>query len=313
MDGCRDILEKVALNPNLGYGFVVDLKNDLIYLYSHDDFERTAVLDLKEELAKGIHSYAIETLVTQQTNIIKPYIRNSLILSLIIIIIVLGMAGGIYFFNISPVFNSVPTKEGKNEDKPTIVSKLSMVQPKYRFLIAIVLCATSFVIFKSFIKIGPIYITFDWTSLFTLYLTIFLILLIGTNFRPAIAFILSSLGIIVDELFFCLVHGYGGELWIQLIISTISFVGTAVIISKVRQKNTAIAFFMGGLWYLIGFFIPAYFYFCVMFYWYPVSLLLYQVIHLLIYIALIPVVLLFNKAFRELSHKQNLEGFVVID
>jgi hypothetical protein len=62
VDGCRDILEEIALNPGLGYGYVVDLNQRRIYIYSHDDFERTAVLDINDELTKGSHSYALETL-----------------------------------------------------------------------------------------------------------------------------------------------------------------------------------------------------------------------------------------------------------
>ncbi|MFX0212262.1 MAG: hypothetical protein ACFFDT_40185, partial [Candidatus Hodarchaeota archaeon] len=115
-------------------------KNGLIYLYSHDDFERTAVLDIHEELAKGAHSYAIETLVTQQTGIIKPYIRNSILLSLLIIFAVIGLAGGIYFVNVRPILHSVPVKEEKSVNlKSFVVTKMRTLQPKVRLLIACIL------------------------------------------------------------------------------------------------------------------------------------------------------------------------------
>lgn len=315
VEGCRDILEETALNPNLGYGYVTDLKKGLIYLYSHDDFERTAVLDIYEELAKGTHSYAIETLVTQQTGVIKPYIRNSILFSFLIIITVIGLSCGLYFFNLKSLFHSaaVPIKEDNYTGlKPFIATKLRTMEPKSRFLVTCILSAITFLVLKTFIKIGPIYVNIDWTSMLYIYFTIFPVLVIGTNFRPSIAFILSSLGIIIDELTFCFLHGYGGELWIQLILSLSSLAGTAVLISLLREKNVLLALFSGAFWYVIGFYIPAFFYYCVMFYYDSMGLLLYIIAHALIYFAFIPVVLLFNKVLQSLLQKQDLEAVLFL-
>ncbi len=314
VDGCRDILEKTALNPNLGYGFVADQENGLIFLYSHDDFERTAVLDIHEELAKGAHSYAIETLVTQQTGVIKHYICNSIILSILIIFTVIGLSCGICFFKVRPLLHSVPVKEETHTDlKSFITTRLKTLQPKARFLIACILSVVSFLFLKTFIRIGPIYVTFDWTNIAFFYFTILPVIVIGANFRPSVAFILTSSGIIIDELAFCFLHGYGGELWIQLIISLSSLVGTAVIISLIREKNTFLAFFSGFLWYIIGFYIPAYFYYCELFCYGAFGLFFYIIAHALVYIVFIPAVLLFNKAFQHLSHKQDLESVLFLD
>ncbi|MFX0183199.1 MAG: hypothetical protein ACFE95_08995 [Candidatus Hodarchaeota archaeon] len=314
VEGCRDILEETALNPNLGYGFVADLKNGLIYLYSHDDFERTAILNIHEELAKGAHSYAIETLVTQQTGVIKPYIRNSILLSLLIIISVIGLSCGIFFFSVRPLFHSVPIKEEKQAGlKSLIITSIKTLQPKTRLLIACILSVASFLFLKTFIKIGPIYVTFDWTTTLFFYFTILPVIVIGTNFRPSIAFILSSLGIIIDELTFCFLHGYGGELWIQLILSLSSLVGTTLVISLIREKNMFLAFFLGFLWYILGFYIPAYFYYCELFYFDAFSLFLYIIIHALISILFIPIVLLFNKSFQHFTQKQDLEALLFHD
>ncbi len=314
VEGCRDILEETALNPNLGYGYIVDLKKGLIYLYSHDDFERTAVLDIHEELAKGTHSYAIETLVTQQTSVIKPYIYNSILFSLLIIISMIGLSCGIYFFNLRPLLHSVPIKEEISTGLKSFIStKLRILQPKSRLLIASILSIISFLFLKTFIKIGPIYVKDDWTSIIYFYLTILPVLVIGTNFRPSIAFILSSLGVIIDELTFCFLHGYGGELWIQLILSLSSLVGAAVIISILRQKNTFLALFLGVFWYIIGFYIPAYLYYCELFYYDSTGLFLYIIAHAIIYIAFIPIVFLFNKVFQSLSQNQDLETILFLD
>ena len=312
VEGCRNILEETALNPNLGFGYVADLKNGLIYLYSHDDFERTAILDIHEELAKGVHSYALETLVTQQTRIIKPYICNSLLISILIIILVSITSIGLYLKHLRPLFQSTPMKGPDNVNfnslKPFIIDKIKTMQPRTRFLIATLLTIASFLVLKGFIKIGPFYVREDWTVMISFYLTIVPILVISTNFRPSIAVVLTSIGIVVDELTFCFIHGYGGELWIQLIMTLTSLVGIAVIISAVRKRNTFLAFSLGGFWYILGFYVPAYLYYCVMFSFDAPGLFLYTIIHVLIYIILLPVILLFNKAIQSLSHKQELES-----
>ncbi|MFX0205363.1 MAG: hypothetical protein ACFFDT_05210 [Candidatus Hodarchaeota archaeon] len=314
VEGCRDILEETALNPNLGYGYVADMKNGLIYLYSHDDFERTAILNIHEELAKGVHSYALETLVTQQTGVIKPYIRNSVLISILIIILASIISISLYLISLRPLFQSTPTKGPDNVQysgfKPLIINKLRTIQPRFRFLIATLLSISLFLVLKAFIKIGPLYVKEDWTSIIYFYLTIVPILVISTNFRPSFAFILSSLGIIVDELTFCFIHGYGGELWIQLIIALTSLVGTTVIISAVRKKNTFLAFLLGGFWYILGFYVPSYLYYCIMFNYDAVGLFLYNIAHVLVYIIFIPVILLSNKVIQGLSHKQDLEALV---
>jgi len=314
VEGCRDILELTALNPNLGYGFVANLTSGLIYLYSHDDFERTAVLDIHEELAKGAHSYAIETLVTQQTGIIKPYIRNSILLSSLILISIIGLSCVVYFFNVNPLLHSVPIEEKNNYNLNSfILSQLKTLQPKTRFLISCILSVVTFLFLKTFIRIGPIYVTFDWTTILYFYFTLLPIIVIGTNFRPSIAFIFSSLGIIIDELVFCFLHGYGGELWIQVILSLSCLVGTSVIISLLWKKNKLLAFFLGFLWYIIGFYIPAYIYYCELFYFDSLGLFFYIIIHALVSIVFIPVVLFFNKAFQKLSQKQDLESVLFLD
>ena len=144
------------------------------------------------------------------------------------------------------------------------------------------------------------------------YLTLFPVLVIATNFRPSMAFILSSVALIVDELTFCLLNGYGGELWVQLILTVSSLVGTTIIISFLRERNRYLAFFLGAFWYVIGFYVPAYLYYCVMFYYDPMGLVIYTIANVLIYMGFIPLVLLFNKVFQTLSHRQDLETVLLL-
>ena len=313
VEGCRDILERVALNPGLGYGYVVDLREGTIFLYSHDDFERTAVLDLNEELAKGPHSYALETLVTKQTGVIGPYLRSSILYSTLIIIAALGLCYGLYRFTLRPVFGSGPDERGMDAGLTSFMTTgMGGASPRTRLLMFCALYAVSLMFLKMFVKVGPIYINYDWTSMVYLYFTIFPVLVIATNFRPSIAFILSSVGVIVDELAFCTLNGYGGELWIQLILRISSLVGTAVIVSLLWRRNRVVALLAGALWYAVGFYVPAYYYYCVMFYFDSVGLLVYTVAHAVLYVGLVPLVLLFNRAFRSFSHRRDLEALMLL-
>jgi hypothetical protein len=66
-------------------------------LYSHGDFERVAVLNVEEELAKGVHSYAIETLVAEQNGRLSESLVSSMSVS-ILILSVCGFVSGFCFF-----------------------------------------------------------------------------------------------------------------------------------------------------------------------------------------------------------------------
>ena len=312
IEGCRDILEETALNPNLGYGFVFELKTGLIYLYSHDDFDRPAVLNLHDELAKGPHSYAIENLVTHQTGITGPYIQTSILLSILILLIVFGLSGTIYFQNVRPVLHSISsnTKELPPHNL-SFVSRLKALTPKSRFLLTCLVSILLFIFLKTFIKLGPFHITYDWLSIVYFHFTFVPILVIGMNFRPSMTLILSSISITVDVVLFGLFNGYGGELWIQLILSLCPLIGSSVILSFLRKRNLFVALFLSSLWYLLGFHIPAYFYYCVLFYFDEMGLFVYSIAHLLIFVVMIPFILLFNKGLQSLTKLQELESLVL--
>jgi hypothetical protein len=69
--GCQAILE-IASVPGTMFSYICDQANGLLYLYSRGDFDRVAVLNITEELAKGEHSYDIERLVSQQVGALSP-------------------------------------------------------------------------------------------------------------------------------------------------------------------------------------------------------------------------------------------------
>lgn len=84
-DYCRQILKETAISSLIMYSTIHDLKNGVIYLYAHGDFERGAVISLNEELSKGLHSYDISTLISQQTGSLENGARTSILFSSIII------------------------------------------------------------------------------------------------------------------------------------------------------------------------------------------------------------------------------------
>ena len=95
VETAETVLSRTALAPM--YSYIFDLHNGLIYLYSHGDFERVAVLNVEEELAKGVHSYAIETLVAEQNGRLSESLVSSMIVS-ILILSVCGFVSALYFF-----------------------------------------------------------------------------------------------------------------------------------------------------------------------------------------------------------------------
>ncbi|MHA1489695.1 MAG: carcinine hydrolase/isopenicillin-N N-acyltransferase family protein [Promethearchaeota archaeon] len=70
------------------YSYINDLKNRIIYIYSPHNYENFAIINLDEELSKGIHSYDILTLISQRGNLPPnlPLIASSfLILACILV------------------------------------------------------------------------------------------------------------------------------------------------------------------------------------------------------------------------------------
>ena len=65
LEGCRNILRTVSVESTM-FSYICDQQIGMLYLYSRGDFNRVAILNITAELAKGEHSYDIETLVSQQ-------------------------------------------------------------------------------------------------------------------------------------------------------------------------------------------------------------------------------------------------------
>ncbi|MHA2231587.1 MAG: hypothetical protein ACXAB4_03760 [Candidatus Hodarchaeales archaeon] len=314
VDGCRNILKETALYP--GYSFIVNLTNGLIYLYSHNDFNRVAVLDIQAELAKGAHSYAIETLVTQETGKIREPILNSVILSVFIVLGIISLSSAICFLKWKSQFKSELVNDHPDQERGFPLSNsLNTSHLAFRFFLCLILISGLFIIFKSFLKLGPFY-TSDyatdatWTNIFYIHFTALLFFIIGINFRPWITIMLASLAILIGEVGYCIWSGYGGELWIQLIFSLMALAGAALVTSIFREKNEILALVFGVLWTFIGFYIPGSYYYNSVCDLGDSNVFILTLISSTINLAFIPLVLILNKIFRFLIKARYLEDFL---
>jgi hypothetical protein len=62
VDLFRGVLDATHQGANTLYSTIYDLKQGLIYLYYFHDFDHAVILNLKDELAKGLHHYDISAL-----------------------------------------------------------------------------------------------------------------------------------------------------------------------------------------------------------------------------------------------------------
>ncbi len=77
VESCAQILESVHVPEGYNYAGTVysnvyDLKQQLIYLYIHGNYEEVVVLDLTTELAKGYHGYEINNLEDSSSEELYP-------------------------------------------------------------------------------------------------------------------------------------------------------------------------------------------------------------------------------------------------
>ena len=193
VETCETVLSGTALVPM--YSYIFDLQNGLIYLYSHGDFERVAVLNVEEELAKGVHSYAIETLVAEQNGRLSESLLSSMILSTLIILSVIGFFSGLYIFklraNLSKKNHENITEETTIKadfTNDTLITRIKYLPPIQKLFLSVFLLSVLFLVLAFFSF--PIHHVFNalrnWNSDIRLYLSLDSIL------SSAITLILSS-------------------------------------------------------------------------------------------------------------------------
>jgi hypothetical protein len=109
LDDCKQILDDVQLDSTM-YSYIINLNNGDIFLYSLKNFEHYAVINAFEEISKGIHSYSIHNLVSQQSgNLFMAFNYESVITvllpSFILTIILVLSCAFIYFYKIRTILN----------------------------------------------------------------------------------------------------------------------------------------------------------------------------------------------------------------
>ncbi|MEJ2251294.1 MAG: linear amide C-N hydrolase [Candidatus Lokiarchaeota archaeon] len=109
LEYCRDILEATKLSSTM-YSYIINLNNGDIYLYSHKNFNDFAVINTFEEIGKGYHSYDIQTIVSQQSNVLFAAFNEELLLtvlfpSILLVTTIIALSLLIYYYKIKPLFH----------------------------------------------------------------------------------------------------------------------------------------------------------------------------------------------------------------
>ncbi len=313
VDNSKQVLNATALSI-ICYSYILDLTNGLIYVYSFGDFERVSVLYI-EELVSKADSYDIETLVSQQTGILKAPAFTSLILSMFILLVTVSLFILLYVLRIHPDLTGKDlSDEFKLQKAPSEVdissSKLrSMLikrQPAIRLLLFIAVFSFLFILAK--IITVPLYLDLEYIPVtITIHVSFIFIFIciVGIANRPSIAFFTSSIGLLLGEIFFWLLHKSSIiELPVYMLLSLSSFGVATLVISVFRGKNKMFAMTLGWVWASFGWYFFANIYYNGVISLGSEHLLLCTVILSIINLILLPIALVINKA-AEIIFKVN--------
>ncbi len=106
---CTSILEATAQGTSYSwytkYSYIIDLNTETIYFYWNRDFSHFAMVNVNEELAKGVHSYDIATYVSQHGN--KPFNMAPIIYGIVILGLTLIGCSLIWMKKIRPQFKHI--------------------------------------------------------------------------------------------------------------------------------------------------------------------------------------------------------------
>ncbi|MFW9998072.1 MAG: hypothetical protein ACFFD4_38875 [Candidatus Odinarchaeota archaeon] len=322
VDNSRAVLNATAL-PVIMYSYILDLTNGLIYLYSFGDFERVAVLDIHEELARGIHSYDIETLVSQQTGTVKTPAFTSFVISVFIFLATAVLSALLYVFKIRPdlagkeiprKFQSVKTVSEIKTNNENLRTKLDGFPPVFRFLLFITVFSVLIIIAK--ITTYPLYldmVEIPVTVTIHVSFTFILICITGIAFRPSIAFIISSTGLLAGEIIFWLLHGSSIiELPVYMILSLSSLGVATLAISAVRKKNTVLAMISGCILAFTGWYLVSSVYYNTIIHLGTEPLLLCLMLITAVNVILLPVAMVLNKGLETAFRVKYLDELIFL-
>jgi hypothetical protein len=321
VDNSKLVLNATALSI-ICYSYILDLSNGLIYLYSFGDFERVAVLSI-EELVKNTDSYDIETLVSQQTGMLITPAFINLVFSLFILVLTVALFILLYILRILPdltgkdlsdEFKVVKTASEVEISNSKLRSILAERQPAIRLLIFI--GVFSFLLILAKIITVPLYLDLEYmpvTMTIHVSFTFIIIYIAGIANRPLIAFFTSSIGLLLGEIIFWLLHENSIiELPVYILLSLCSFGAAALIISLFRGKNKVFAMTLGCIWASFGWYFFANIYYNGIISLGSEQLLICTVIMSVINVILLPIALVINKTVEITFRVKFLDDLIFI-
>ena len=314
VDNSKQVLNITAL-PIIMYSYVIDLTNGLIYLYTFGDFNRVAVLSI-EELVNKADSFEIESLISQQTGTMSYLAFNNLILSLFFLGLFVVIFILVYVFRIHPdLFDGSNLARNPSEvESSKFKSILAERHPVIRFILFITVFSSLFVVGK--ILTIPFYLDLEYISV-TITVQISLVFIIiciaGVANRPSIAFFTSSIGLLLSEIIFWLLHENSTiELPIYMLLSVSSFGGAVLIISLLREKNKVFAMALGYVWASVIWYIVAGVYYTNILSLGTEHLQFCMMILSIINLVLLPIAIMLNKVVEVLFKVTYLDELLFI-
>ncbi|MHA2307428.1 MAG: hypothetical protein ACXACU_18765, partial [Candidatus Hodarchaeales archaeon] len=321
VDGCKDVLDVTALSI-ICYSYILDLTNGLIYIYSFGDFGREAVLNI-DDLVKRTDSYDIETLVSQQTGIWKTPALINLVLSFFFLLITVVLFILLYVFRIHPnltekdpsgEFEHIKAVPEGETNSSILKSILTKDQPTLRLLLFIAVFSFLFIIAK--IITVPLYLDMEYipvTLTIHVSFTFIFICIVGISNKPWIAFFTSSIGLLLSEIIFWLLHNNSiMELPIYMFLSLSSFGVATLVISHFRRKNKMFAMTLGWVWASFSWYFFANIYYNGVLSLGSEHLLLCMVILSIINFIILPIAIVINKSVEIIFKVNFLDELIFV-
>ena len=162
---------------------------------------------------------------------------------------------------------------------------------EFRYILTVSLFIIALILFRVFLKFS-FNLTIIWKLRITINFAPLIVYYVGKMFRPVSAFAIVSLGLLFGDGLYCLVYGCGGELPIYLAISLLSYGGMVILISLLRNKNIILAYLVGTIWFYVGFMLPSYIYYLVIYDAYGIMVFAGSLIITLLNAGFIPIAIL---------------------
>ncbi len=119
----RDVMDSVH-QEFTQYTNVYDLKNKVVYLWHFHDYKNVVKIDLKEELAKGKHSYNLPDLFPRNEEFYNRFIRKKTPSNSNFVKLILGVSGIFYLLTLILLPRGIKNLRGDIVSMRTIIAAL---------------------------------------------------------------------------------------------------------------------------------------------------------------------------------------------